>query len=269
MTARTRSGPSASTESRRDERAVDAARKPEDDAGKPILLHVVAQAQHARLVGGGIALLDLGARRPWRRSIRSAPAPLGERDRLLPGGKLRGETAVGIEHEGGAVEDELVLAADLVEIEKWQAGLGDARLGLVQAHVGLGPVEGRAVGRDEDFRAVLGKALGHVGAPDVLADRHAEPDAAKGDRLRHRPLRKDALLIEDAVVGQIDLEAHRGDLARVKQRHRVIDLAALGPDRAREHGGARPQLGGERLHARGAPPPGRPASRPGPQADSP
>ena len=47
--------------------------------------------------------------------------------------------------------------------------------------------------------------------------------AAQVHRPRHRPRREDALLIEHAVIGQIDLEAHGLDAAPIEQRHGVVD----------------------------------------------
>ena len=81
---------------------------------------------------------------------RAGPAvlallPDGERDDLLVGGQLAGERAIGVEHEGGAVEDQLVLAADLVEIDQRQAALGHARGRDVEPLLGLAAPIGRAV----------------------------------------------------------------------------------------------------------------------------
>ena len=76
--------------------------------------------------------------------------------------------------------------------------------------------------------------------PDVLADRHADLDAAEVDRARQRPGVEHALLVEHAVVRQIDLVAHRRDAAAVDQRHRVVDLVLVRPDAADDH--RRPRL---------------------------
>ena len=96
----------------------------------------------------------------------------------------------------------------------------------------------------------LGQALDDVRTPDVLADRHAEANAAKVDRARHRPWREHALFVEHAVVRQVDLEAHGFDLAVIDQHDGVVDVAVLGPGRADEHAGAGAQLAGQRLDAR-------------------
>ena len=85
----------------------------------------------------------------------------------------------------------------------------------------------------------LGQAFDDVWVPDVLANRHADAYTTDFDRVRQRPRIKDPLLIEHAVVRQLDLEAHGADLAPLKQDDRVVDLAVFGPDRA--HQNSRPR----------------------------
>ena len=59
-------------------------------------------------------------------------------DRLAEGRQLRPAALQSASSdEGGAVEDQLVLAADLVDIEERQAALGDARHGELDALVVL------------------------------------------------------------------------------------------------------------------------------------
>ena len=43
---------------------------------------------------------------------------------------------------------------------------------------------------------------------------------------------EDALLVEDAVIGQVDLEPHRLDPPAVEERHGVVELAVLDPGQA-------------------------------------
>ena len=91
---------------------------------------------------------------------------------------------------------------------------------------------GRGVGDEQDFAAGLEDAFDRVRTPDVLADRNADAHAAEHDRPRRRPRREHPLLVEDAVVGQIDLEPDRLDPPAVEQRHGVVDLAVLDPGQA-------------------------------------
>ena len=88
---------------------------------------------------------------------------------------------------------------------------------------------GRAVRDEEDLAAGLGDALDDLVAPDVLADRNADAHAADHHRPGQRTRREHALLVEDAVVRQIDLEAQRRNLAGVEQRIGVVEAAVLGP----------------------------------------
>ena len=162
-----------------------------------------------------LASLEIGQGR--LRPVDAAPAALA----LLPGGErdafgelrhLEGQRAVAVEAEGAAVEDQLVLAAALVDIDERQAGLDHAGKRHLLAHIGLALPIGRAVGRDQDFGAGFGQAFGDLLEPDVLADRQAEPDAAKADRTGQRPDFEDAQLVEDAVIGQFDLVAQASTL---------------------------------------------------------
>ena len=111
-----------------------------------------------------------------------------------------------MQRERRAVEHQFVLAADLVEIDQRQGMLGDARDREIEPRLVLVAPIGRAVRHDQDFGAGLGEALDHLLAPDVLADRDAEPNAAEIDRAGQRPGRKHPLLVEHAVIRQIDLE---------------------------------------------------------------
>src|SRR5690606_6768089 len=132
----------------------------------------------AGLIGSGRILLDdgLGARLAPPDSVLLLP--FGNDDHLLPGGELHSEAGIGIKNEGGAIENELVLTADLVQVSEWQPALGDPRDRDIKAKVRLQPVEGRAVGRDDDLRAGFLQALDDVLLPDVLTNRHADTHAA-------------------------------------------------------------------------------------------
>ena len=174
---------------------------------------------------------------------------MGEQQRLLEGRGLGAEAVVGAEHEGGAVEDQLVLPAHLVGVDQRQAGLTDERDGSVEAGVPLVALEGRAVDRDHDLGARFGEALGHLGKPKILAHHGAEAHAAKRDRPRQPGAGEHPLLVEDAVIGQLVLVAPRRDRAAVEQQHRVVEPAVVDPGGADEE--RRPAVRGrrrERLH---------------------
>ena len=155
---------------------------------------------------------------------------------------MRAEAAVGVERERAAVEDELVLAADHVEIDEREAALDHPRDRDVLADGELVALIRRGVGNEQDLAAGFEDAFDRVRPPDVLADRNPDPDAAKHDRPRRRPGREHPLLVEDAVVGQIDLEPDRLDPPAIEQRHGVVKLAVLDPGQADQR--RRPAVGG-------------------------
>ena len=129
-----------------------------------------------------------------------------------------------LDGEGGAVEDQFVLAAELVGVEHRQAALDHLPDHHLLAHVDLAAVVGRAVRHEQDLRAAFGQRLADAEiAPDVLADRDAEPHAAEIDRPRHvRAGLEHALLVELAIVRQVDLEALGDDLAAVGDDDGVV-----------------------------------------------
>src|SRR3546814_334888 len=166
-----------------------------DDPGEAVLVHIVAQAQHERAIDRLHAVVRHLAPRGRAVPPGSAAPPLGDLDRLLEGGKLRGEAVVGVQHEGGAVEHQLVLAAYLVHVDERQACLAAALHRELDALLGLVQLVGRAVDDDEDLGAGLLQALAHVGRPHVLADHDAETHAAKVHRAGQRPCAEHALLV--------------------------------------------------------------------------
>ena len=243
----------------RGQRRIDAARHPDDDAGEAVLQHIVAHAQHEGLVdrlmvggrGGHLA----------RRADPAIPlaGPAGDGDTFLPGRHLQGQRAVGVEREGTAIEHQLVLAAQLVQIDQRQAGFDDARGGDVEAGIQFRTLEGGAIRHQQDFRAGFLQALDDFRRPDILADRHAEADAAEIHRPRQRPRLEYALFVEHAIVRQVVFEAQRLHLAAIQQGNRIVQLLAFraghAPGRAEQH--RRPAIGGllgemlHRLHAGG------------------
>src|SRR6185437_9842467 len=138
----------------------------------------------------------------------------------------------------GAVEHDLVLTAHLVEIDERQAGFRHAGNDVVHANVFLADLEGRTVRHQQDFASRLGKAFHDIRRPDVFADRHANTHAADVERAGHGADGEDALFVEHAVIGQIDLAGDAFHFARVEIDKGVVELALLHPGRADEHGGA-------------------------------
>ena len=148
------------------------------------------------------------------------------------------DAAVGVERERAAIEHEFVLAADHVEIDERQPALDDALDRHVLADYELVALVRRRVAHEQDFAPGLENALDRVRAPDVLADRNAEARAAKDDRPRRRAGREHPLLVEHAIIGQVDLEPHRLDPSAIEQRHGVVELTVLDPGQADQYGRA-------------------------------
>ena len=111
------------------------------------------------------------------------------------------------------VEDELVLAADEVAEDEWQAVATGPFREHRSAALRLADVVRRCGEVDEKLRAGCGEVGGGARLPDVLADRHADAQAAER---QHEPVGarlEVALLVEDAVVGEEPLPVERPQLA--------------------------------------------------------
>ena len=127
--------------------------------------------------------------------------------------------------EGGTIEDQLILAAQHIGIEDRQPAFDHLANDHLLAHIDLAAIIGRAVRDEPDLRPALGQRLADPElAPDVLADRDAEADAAEvatgpgvvGAGLEH------ALLVELAIVRQVDLETLGDDLSGIGDDDRIV-----------------------------------------------
>jgi hypothetical protein len=78
--------------------------------------------------------------------------------------------------------------------------------------------------------------------PDVLAHRDPDAHAAQHNRPRQGAWLEHALLIEHAVIRQLDLVARGGDLATFQQQIGIVQPAVVDPWRADQHG--RPTVSG-------------------------
>ena len=168
---------------------------------------------------------------------------MGKRQRLDEAGRLRHQAAIGVQRERAAIEHQLVLAADLVDVEQRQAGLGDACHGQLQPLVLLAVLERRAVGDDQDLGPALTQALGDVLEPHVLADHDTQAyRLARGQRQAHRARDRagleDALLVEHAVVGQGMLVDPADDGATGEHERGVVEPPAVAPRGTHDQGRA-------------------------------
>ena len=155
---------------------------------------------------------------------------------LRPGEQL----ARRVEDHAAPVEDELVLAADEVYVADEDALVGGAGGEEFLAVVGLAGVERRGVDVHDHLGAGLGLQDGRAdGVPDVLADVHADARAAvppvDGVDWRRVAGPEVALLVEDAVIGQVHLAVDAGHLAVAGHGGGVVDVLA-GLDEADDRG---------------------------------
>ncbi len=128
------------------------------------------------------------------------------RDGFFPDRKLRGKMAARVDHEGAAVEQLIVLAADEIQVDHRQAGLDHARHHQVDPAVELAAVIGRSVRHQKDLGPGLGQRLADIGEPRVLADRRTDSQRADPVGARDRAGFKKPLFVKDRIIGQVMLE---------------------------------------------------------------
>ena len=123
--------------------------------------------------------------------------------------ELRGageQLAVRGDDERVAVEDQLVLAADLVAVDDRGVRLGRAAADQGQPQVVLGPLVGRGVGGDDEVDAGLPSHAARPALdPEVLADGERDVDPVQPHDRQLGARHEVAGLVEDAVVGQVPL----------------------------------------------------------------
>ena len=255
-----------------DERRVDAAGQTDDDVAEPVLGAVVASAEDERLVQLVDRLEQLGDRvvdalgllhrlgghehrrqRPLRRAAARVEQALavGGDDRHVDDHEVLDEllaaveqVALGVERQRAAVEHQLVLAADLVDVDERRVAVGGAGGEHPLAVGGLAAVVRRGVDVDGELGAAVGlHGERAVGTPDVLADADADVDATDDVQLERIGLvagREVAGLVEHRVVGQQPLAVgaehpavgtHGGGVEQVEV---LVDVA--------EHGDATPRV---------------------------
>ncbi len=156
--------------------------------------------------------------------------PTRDLDRFFPAGHRSHEIALAVDHKRSPVEDELVLATDLVDVRECPAGLARSRPGKLEPRRELSRFERRAVRHEEELRTSPRQMSRDGRRPYVFAHGHADRDAPKIYRVGHRSGRKHALLVEDTVVRQIRFETRR-DRAFIDDDRGVVHTAALPPGR--------------------------------------
>ena len=191
-----------------------------------VLGHVVLEAEHA----GGVYLFvrvefrnDLGLGLMFGGGIE-----VPERQVFHEHRAAFDKRAVGVDHEAAAVEDEVVLTADLIQVDDRGVNLGGTTLGELETGVGLAFLIRRAVDGEQQVD-VLGGQVGHRAAvlPDVLADGHANGGAVHVEGHGAVAGGEDAEFVEHAVVGQEVLVVASPDHALVQDHQSVARLGGL------------------------------------------
>ena len=251
-------GPERTHGDRRGQRRVDPAREPDHDLAEAVLRHVVAQAELERLAHLLQVVERLRRHRPHelslllrrlehdlqRRRDRRAlagqgapphvaqPPPDGGRrievddEQLLDEARRpRDQLAFVVEHDRGAVEDQLVLAADHVAVRDEARVVARPHAQHLLALAVLADVERRGGDVEHDLRAgerQVGRR--RAGLPDVLADRRARDDVAEAEQQQVVARGEVAVLVEDAVVRQEALAVDRADLAAREDVTGVVEI---------------------------------------------
>ena len=208
---------------------VDVVSEPEDE-GFPHLLELRLECRHVGLGScaecvrrSELQRLDLGHGRtvPLEGATADVSEPprdrvgwidVDQQQRLLEPGCAGHDLARVVEHDRVAVEDELVLSADEVA-EREEAGVvasaGDQHLLTL---LGFADVERRRREVDEQLRSGK-REIGcrRAGLPDVLADRRPDQYVAEAEEEQVAPPREVAMLVENAVVGEIPLPVDAAD----------------------------------------------------------
>src|SRR3984893_13491133 len=220
---------------RRAKRGIDSPRKGHHDAGETVLIYIIAKAEDTRGVIGLMALLDVATRSLDTNKTLCSTLP----NRLCDSGrksrKPERARAIGIEAEGRAIEDKLVLAAELIEINERQFALGNPRDGDRKPLVRLAAPVRRTVGNKKNFAARGGEAFDRVRSPNILADGNADAHALEGDRPRHRSRSEHALFVKHPIIRQIDLETDRLDAAFVEEGIGVVAMPIFSPRQPNEN----------------------------------
>ena len=217
---------------------IDAARAADHHLLETAAARIVAQAQHDLLaveLHGGQALRRHG--RQGRAVAGLKPAlriQLQCADIFLKAPGFKHQARLGLDGKRGAVEHDLVLAADLVDVEDGQL-VACRRLGedLVTL-LALAQVAGAGVDADDQVGGRIAHAYkgvgGVVGAlvvPAVLADQKAHLAVAHAQHLgRVGPGLEVAALVKDVVGGQQLLVVLQADLSVLEHQQAVVQRFA-------------------------------------------
>ena len=200
---------------------IDSPRQAKDNTRESVGIHIVAQANHHRVIGVGREGLERRNHAGLAHPAGRRTVPAGQANLFLPICHLVGYRSIGIQHEGGAVKNQLILTADTVEVGHWQAGLANAR-GRDDGRTQIILVDfiRAAVRSQQKFRTLTFQMRTNVRPPDVFADGNANADAAERDGVGQGAACEQALFVKSPIVGKLPLQAFGNDRSALKQQPR-------------------------------------------------
>ncbi len=224
--------------------------EPHDHALKTALVDVVAQPGDQRAVE---ILLALRQRLALARLGMPAGVRGDEAHRHQPGLPERRayrDLALGIQHQRTAVEHQLVLAADGVDVDHRPARLAGTGGEQPLALGGLVEMERRGVERDQDIGAGLRRLPDRGAIPQILADQDAEPRAGVLDHQRLGAGLEVTILVEHLIVGQRLLGVLTPPFSSQQHAGEVVALAVAQAGIPHHDQGLRRKLGDLLRHLR-------------------
>src|SRR6187401_2573994 len=117
----------------------------------------------------------------------------------MPERQYRRDSTIAVDDEGTAIEDELVLSTDLIDVGERKVCLGHPLTGKLEPLMKLVRFVRGPVRDEQEFGSACGKVGTDGGEPDVFADGHAQANPFERHGFGQGPRFEHALLVEHAV----------------------------------------------------------------------
>ncbi len=144
---------------------------------------------------------------------------------LLEAPGARDQFTLSIENHATTIENNFILSANQIEVDDDHAIIDCPRSHHIFAELILRGMKRRAIDVDNHLRARVRLHSHWPGRiPDVLADIHAHVYAVDQEQRGLVPSLEEAIIVEDAVIGQIMLVIGAHQLALVDKRGGVVNV---------------------------------------------
>ena len=183
------------------QRRIDATGQSQHRAGEPVLVHIIAHAQHNGLINRGFLGQFLG-NFAGTGFHRRADAEIHRIQTLDAKRSPLGQFPAPVDHLRIAVEHQFVLPANQVGVKDGQAIFDRPLSQDLQPQPAFAGVKGRGVQIEQQLRTGLGGLAHRPGLPHILADGDADPRALEFEHQRFRARHEIAFLVEHTVIGQ-------------------------------------------------------------------